>query len=73
MRQTIIIIQLVVCVILIAAITLQAKGKGLDSSIVGGMGEFYSSKRGIEKGVFIGTIVLVVIFAVLSIALLVLP
>ena len=73
MKTVIIIIQLIVSLILVGAIVLQAKGTGLDSSIMGGGGEFYSSKRGIEKFVLIGTIVLVVLFAVLSIALLVLP
>lgn len=73
MRQIITIIQLVISLVLIGAITLQAKGTGLDSSIMGGMGEFYSSKRGIERTVFIGTIVLTVLFAILSFVLLILP
>ncbi len=68
------IIQLLVSVVLIGLIVLQAKGTGLDSSIMGGAGgEFYSSRRGVEKGVFIGTIVLIVLFAALSLALLILP
>lgn len=67
------IAQIVVCLILIGAILLQAKGTGLgNSSMFGGSGEFYSSKRGIEKFVFIGTIILIVAFAVLSFCLLVL-
>lgn len=72
MKQAIIIIQLIVSLVLIGAIMLQAKGTGLDSSIMGGGGEFYSSKRGIERFVLIGTVVLIVVFAALSIVLLVL-
>ena len=73
MRQTIIIIQLITSLILVCAITIQAKGTGLDNSIIGGAGEYYSSKRGIERTVFIGTIILAVLFAILSLTLLILP
>lgn len=72
MTNFLIIVQIVVCICLIGVILLQAKGTGLgNSSLFGGGGEFYSSKRGIERGVFIGTIVLTVLFAILSFALLV--
>lgn len=61
------IIQIVVCIALVGLIVLQAKGTGLGGS----SGEFYSSKRGIEKGIFAGTIILAIIFGALSFALLV--
>lgn len=71
MRNILIIIQLVVSVSLIGLILLQAKGVGLgNSAIFGGSGEFYSSKRGVEKLVFIGTVILTVVFAILSAVLL---
>lgn len=47
-------------------IILQAKGVGLGSTWGGG-GEFYKSRRGVEKIVFNLTIFLVVIFLITSI------
>ena len=74
MRSVLTIIQLLVSISLVGLILLQAKGTGMDSSIMGGGGgEFYSSRRGVERGVFIGTIILIIIFAILSLALLILP
>ncbi len=51
------IIQIVVSVVLVLLVLIQGKGGGLSSS-VGGSITFYRSKRGIEKTVFILTIVL---------------
>jgi len=47
--------------LLVAAILLQQKGVGLGSAF-GGSGQIYRSKRGLEKGLFIATIVLGVLF-----------
>ncbi len=55
------IIQVVISVLLVVGILLQNRGSGL-SSAFGGSGEFFQTKRGIEKGIFIATIVLAVIF-----------
>lgn len=71
MKPILITAQILVSVILIGLILLQAKGTGLESGALFGGGEFYASKRGIEKTVFIGTIVLIVIFGILSVTLLV--
>lgn len=68
MRNTIQIVQIVVSILLIIFILLQAKGTGLGSAW-GGSGEMYRSKRGVEKIVYKLTIVFVVLFAVLSLAL----
>lgn len=72
MKPAIIIIQIFVSVLLVSSVLLQAKGTGLGSSF-GGSGEMYQSKRGVEKIVFVGTIILTVIFAILSLLLIVLP
>lgn len=64
-----IILEIVVSIFLIGLILLQAKGTGLG----GNSGENYSSRRGVEKFVFIGTIVLAALFALLSVGLLILP
>ena len=72
MKNFLIIIETAVSVLLIASILLQVKGTGLSSSFGGG-GEFYSSRRGVEKIVLYGTVALGVLFAVVSLTLLLLP
>jgi len=61
------IIQIVVAVLLVAAILLQQRGTGL-SATFGGEGNIYRTKRGIERVLFIGTIVLSVLFFGVSLA-----
>jgi len=55
------LIQIIISVLLIAAILLQSRGSGL-SSVFGGGGEVFQTKRGVEKTIFIVTIVLAAIF-----------
>jgi protein translocase SecG subunit len=59
------IIQAIIGVLIIVLILLQERSTGL-SGIFGGEGGFYQTRRGIEKIIFISTIVLGVIFIVLS-------
>jgi preprotein translocase subunit SecG len=66
MRTSLLIIQIVISVALITAILFQVKGGGL-GGIFGQSDSVFRTKRGIEKWLFIATIVLVVIFVVLSI------
>ena len=70
MKLVLTTILVVVSVALIGLVVIQAKGTGLGSSF-GGSGEFYRSKRGVEKIVLYGTIVLVALFGILSVALLI--
>lgn len=67
MNTPLLIAQIVVSVLITGAILLQAQGSGFGTSWGGG-GETYHTKRGVERVVFIFTIVGVVIFAGLSIA-----
>lgn len=67
MREVLLIAQIIVSVFLTGAILLQAQGSGLGTSWGGG-GETYHTKRGVERVVFVLTIVGVVIFAALSVA-----
>lgn len=60
-----------VSVLLIGAILLQAKGSGL-STAFGGGGEFYRSRQSAEKVLIGTTIVLSLLFALLSLGLLIL-
>jgi len=66
MRIALIFIQIFVAIMLITLILSQAKGAGLGSAWGGGS-EFYTSRRGMEKILFITTIVLAALFLLLSI------
>ena len=64
------IIEIIVASLLVGLILLQMQGSGLSGSF-GGAGEFYRSKRSIEKLLIWATVVVTVIFAVISILLLI--
>lgn len=70
MKNILVIIEVFITILLIGSILLQVKGTGLGSSFGGG-GEFYQSKRGVEKIVLYGTITLATLFAIVSVILLV--
>jgi len=57
------IIQLVITVLLIAAILLQQRGTGLGSTF-GGESQIYRTKRGAERVLFFATIILAALFAI---------
>lgn len=59
------ILQMVLGIILIVLILLQAKGSGLGSAFGGDTG-FYRTKRGFEKLLFRGTILVVFLFLLTS-------
>lgn len=62
------ILQIVVSVFLVVFILLQQQGSALGSSFGGGGGNtFYTKKRGMEKNIFIATIVLAVLFIGISV------
>ncbi|MFI5267892.1 MAG: preprotein translocase subunit SecG [Chloroflexota bacterium] len=67
MSTSLSIAQIIICVALMAAILLQSKGTGL-GSVFGGGGSVFQTRRGAEKGLFQLTIVLAVVFGLLSIA-----
>ena len=62
------ILQIIVSILLVTTVILQTQGKGLSPAFGGG--EFYRSRRSIEKILIWATIVLTVIFGVLAILLL---
>lgn len=66
MHNLLLIVQIAVSVCLIVLILIQAKGIGLGRSFGGG-GEFYKSRRGVEKVIFNSTVILGIIFLVSSI------
>lgn len=55
------IVQIIISALLVVLIVLQQRGSGL-SSAFGGSGEGYHTKRGLEKSIFIATIVVTVVF-----------
>jgi len=63
-------VQVGAAVLIIVTILMQRRGSGLGSAMGGSSMEF-STKRGVEKGIFYTTIVLAVIFIGASIARLV--
>ena len=64
------IAQIVVSIILIILVLMQQRGaEGLGSTFGGdALGSAYRTRRGLERGVFIFTIVLSVVFLILAIA-----
>lgn len=65
-----IIIQITTSIVLILLVLIQSKSGGLSSSVANSLGA-YRSRRGIEKGIFILTIVLGVVFTVNSLFLII--
>lgn len=63
MLQILNITQIVISVLLIAAILLQQRGGGL-SSVFGGESSAYRTRRGAERSIFIATIILAFLFLV---------
>lgn len=68
MEQILQISQIVIAVLLIIFILIQQRGAGL-GGIFGGEGGVYRTKRGIEKTLFILTIISAVLFMATSLAI----
>ncbi len=67
MNKFILIVQIVIAIFLIICILIQSQSSGLGSSFGSNSGAAYRSKRGMEKIIFMATIVLAVFFLLLSI------
>lgn len=63
------VLQIIVSILLVAFVLIQGKGGGLSSAVSGSI-TFYRSKRGIERTVFILTIVLGIVLIVNSLLIL---
>lgn len=61
MNQILTIAQIVISILLIIVVLLQQRGGGL-SPVFGGGGGVYRTRRGMEKTIFIATIILAVLF-----------
>ena len=69
MYNTILIIQIIVSVLLVASVLLQNRAEGL-GSMFGGGGEVFRTKRGLEKFLYYSTIALCVVLIGLSLTIL---
>ena len=67
MKQAILIAQIIISALIVVAVLVQNRGSGL-SSVFGGSGGGYRTKRGLEKGIFVITIILVVLFIAIGVA-----
>lgn len=61
------VIQIIIGLLLIGLILLQTKGGGLGTAFGSNHGGIYQAKRGVEKIIFVTTIVMASLFLVLSI------
>ena len=61
------IAQMVIAVLLVVCVLVQQRGSGL-GGLLGGTGEAYHTKRGLEKAIFTSTIILAFIFLALGLA-----
>lgn len=65
MNQILFYSQIAVSIALIVLILIQQRGTALGSAFGGG-GEFYSSRRGIQKKIYYATVVVAGLFIILS-------
>lgn len=56
------LIQMLIAIFLVVFVLLQQRGTALGSAFGGDSGSFYSARRGIQKQLYYGTIVLGVLF-----------
>ena len=66
MKQYILIAQIVASIVLITLALLQNRGTALGSSFGGEGGSFYTTRRGLQKKLYIATIVVAAIFIALA-------
>lgn len=71
MKTALLIVQLVAALSLIVCVLLQNRGTGIGAAF-GGDGNIYRTKRGVEKGLFILTILFSALFLAASIAVVIL-
>jgi len=69
MEKILTIFQIIISILLVVFILMQDKGSGL-SATFGGTGNFYASKRGIEKILSKGTVILAILFFANAVAFL---
>ncbi len=67
MKNTLLLIQIILSVVLVVCILLQTKGSGFTGSFTGDSSSVYRTRRGVERSLFRFTIGLGVIFGVIAV------
>jgi protein translocase SecG subunit len=67
MQTALLVAQMIAAILIVGAVLLQAQGNGFGAAWGGG-GETFHTRRGVEKVVFYFTIVAIVLFAAISLA-----
>lgn len=68
MKTFLIVLQIIVSVLFILSVMVQQRSSGLSSAFGGSAGSIQSTKRGAEKVVFNTSIILAVLFVIISLA-----
>ncbi len=68
MQTALLVVQTILAVLLIVAILLQSSGTGFGATWSGG-GETFHTRRGLEKVLFYGTIVMIALFSLTSLSI----
>lgn len=66
MKSFLLIINIILSILIVIFILIQGKGAGLGSAWGGG-GEFFQTRRGIEKATLRLTLVLIILFFIISV------
>lgn len=66
MQPILLIIQIVVSILIVLCVVFQQSASGLGSAFGGG-GEFHATRRGLEKKLYVATIVLTCVFVALGV------
>lgn len=66
MRNLLYVVNIIIAILLVVFILIQGRGAGLGSAW-GGSGELYQTRRGIEKITLQVTILLIIVFFIISI------
>lgn len=67
LRTALNLVQLIISIVLIGIVLMQAKGSNIGTVFGGGEGGVYRTRRGLEKRLFQFTIILAVLFLLMSI------
>lgn len=73
MRSALIVLQLVVSVLFVLSVLVQSKSSGLSGALGGQMGAIQSTKRGAEKIVYRASLILGLLFILLSLTFIFVP
>ncbi len=66
MKNFLLVLNIIIAIVIVTLIMIQGKGAGLGSAW-GGSGEVYQTRRGIEKLTFRITVILIVVFFIISV------